>query len=270
MSTRFPMLALAALLSLPLAAPAPAAGLDDLVQIEILDGGLTPSGTYLGAIRMTLSEGWKTYWRAPGEAGIPPSFDWRGSRNLGELSITWPAPEVFEQSGLRSIGYTDQMVLPIEITPKDANRPVRLRGEMEFGVCKDICVPGNLDFDHTLDASAPRNPAIVAALARRPYSAAEAGVTSATCRISPSQGGMRIEARIAMPSAGGSELAVFEPGDPALWAGEAQTRRQGNTLIASSEILNDGGTAFALDRSRIRITVLGAKRAVDIRGCLPG
>lgn len=250
--------------------PLHAGGTKDVAQLDILDGGMTSRGTYLGALRLTLADGWKTYWRAPGDAGIPPQFDWRGSKNVGEVSITWPTPEVLDQGGLRSIGYTDQMVLPVEITPKNAAEPVRLRGNMGFGVCREVCIPGDLDFDHTLDAGASRNPAIAAAMANRPYSATEAGVTSAQCRLTPTQSGVRIEARIAMPSAGGEEVAVFEPGDPSIWASAAQTQRQGGTLTATSEFVGEADGPMTLDRSEIRITVLGAKHAVDIQGCTPG
>lgn len=264
-------LAASAVIAAALALPATAGGtVDDLVRLEVLDGGLTPQGTYMAALHLTLSDGWKTYWRAPGDTGIPPQFDWRGSRNVGAVSITWPAPEVFEQNGLRSIGYSHELVLPVEITPARADRPVRLRGEMELGVCNDVCVPSALAFDRQLDAGAARHPAIAAALAQRPYSAAEAGVRTATCRLTPTPDGMKIEARIAMPSAGGREFAVIEPGNPQLWASEARTDRDGDTLIASSELTNLDSGAFALDRSQIRITVLGRKHAVDIQGCLPG
>ena len=109
--------------SLCFAAPAMAQGVDNLVQLEILDGGKTAKGTYLGALRLDLKDGWKTYWRAPGDAGIPPQFDWSGSANIEDISITWPAPHVFDQNGLRSIGYEDQLVLPIEITPRNAKKP---------------------------------------------------------------------------------------------------------------------------------------------------
>ncbi|GGH35116.1 Thiol-disulfide interchange protein, contains DsbC and DsbD domains [Cribrihabitans marinus] len=266
MFRRLLALALCALLAPPLSA----GDVGDGVRLEILDGGRTERGTYLGAIRLTLPEGWKTYWRAPGDAGIPPQFDWRGSRNIGAMAFTWPAPRVFDQNGLRSVGYERQMVLPVEITPENSERPVRLKGRMDFGYCKDVCVPGTLPFDHVLDAGAGRNPAIAAALAQRPYSASEAGVRAAVCRITPTEGGMRIEAHIEMPSAGGTEYAVIEPGGRSLWVSEAATTRQGGTLIASSEIRHDGGGAFALDRSAIRITVLGDSHAVDIRGCRPG
>ena len=94
-----------------------------LVEIEVLDGGLTARGTYMGALRLTLQTGWKTYWRSPGDAGIPPSFDWRGSRNIGSLAIIWPTPEVTMTSGYQTIGYHDQLVLPIEITPNTSNQP---------------------------------------------------------------------------------------------------------------------------------------------------
>ncbi len=253
-----------------LTAPAHAQALDGVVQLDVLDGGRTASGTYLGALRLTLKDGWKTYWRAPGDAGIPPQFDWNGSQNVGDVSITWPAPEVFVQNGLQSIGYTHQLVLPVEITPLNPAKPVRLRGDMDLGVCKDVCIPERLDFDHTLDADAGRNPAIAAALAQRPYSAKEARVTAATCQLTPTSDGMHIEARVTMPSAGGNEIAVIEPGNPVLWAAPPKTTRQGDTLVATSEVISASGATFALDRSEIRITVLGANHAVDIQGCSAG
>ncbi len=252
------------------AAPASAQDLDGVVNLDVLDGGRTANGTYLGALRLTLKDGWKTYWRAPGDAGIPPQFDWSESGNVGDVSITWPAPEIFDQNGLQSIGYEDQLVLPVEITPKNPAKPVRLRGEMDLGVCKDVCIPERLDFDHTLDADAGRNPAIAAALAQRPFSAREANVANASCRLTPTSDGMQIEAHVTMPSAGGREIAVIEPGNPILWASQPETVRQGDTLIARSEIISASGAPFALDRSEIRITVLGAHHAVDIRGCSAG
>ncbi|TDK43759.1 protein-disulfide reductase DsbD domain-containing protein [Antarcticimicrobium luteum] len=254
-----------------LAAPAHAGGaLDNLVRVEVLDGGPTARGTHMAALRLTLSDGWKTYWRAPGDAGIPPSFDWHGSRNLRGIDITWPAPEVFSANGLRTIGYKHQLVLPVEVTPASDGQPVRLRGRIELGLCSDVCIPGVLDFDQELDPQARRSPAIAAALAQRPFSAAEAGVRAATCRLSPVKGGLRVEARITMPSAGGEEIAVIESGAPGIWAAETRTHRQGDTLIAASDLMSETGAAFALDRSGIRITVLGARHSVDIRGCDAG
>lgn len=263
-------LALCATLFHPVSTAQAQSRLDDLVQIDVLDGGVTARGTYMTALRLTLTEGWKTYWRAPGDAGIPPQFNWRGSRNVGDVRVIWPTPHVFDQNGMQSIGYYDQLVLPVEITPTKAGQPVRLRGKMDIGICKDVCIPSTLSFNHQLDATAQRNPAIVAALAQRPYSESEAGVRAATCQIAPSKYGMRLTARITMPSAGGTEVAVIEPGNPQIWASETETHRDGNQLIASSELVHVDQSSFALNRSDIRITVLGKTHAVDILGCTPG
>ena len=260
----------AILLGLALSEPTHAGGMDDLAQLDVLDGGLTKNGTYSAAHRLTLPEGWKTYWRAPGDAGIPPRFDWRGSRNVESVNITWPSPEVFEQNGLQTIGYVTQLILPIEIFPARADRPIRLKGEMEFGMCKEVCIPGALKFDHNVNADAARNPTIVAALAERPYSASEARVTTASCRLSPTKDGMQITAQIAMPPAGGREVAVIEPGNPTLWSAGSSTKRSGNTLTATTELVNTKPGSFALDRSNIRITVLGQNYSVDIQGCDAG
>ncbi|WP_264211015.1 protein-disulfide reductase DsbD domain-containing protein [Leisingera thetidis] len=266
-----PAAALAALFAATAVTPALSGAADgEIVQIEVLDGGITPRGTYQAALRITLQPGWKTYWRAPGDAGIPPSFSWRGARNLGGLSMTWPAPEVFLTSGYRTIGYHDQLVLPLEVTPETPGKPVRLKGRMQLGVCKDVCVPAELSFDHPLDGDAGRNPAIAAALASRPWSAKEAGVRHAACSLSPSDYGMKVTARISMPSAGGEEIAVIEPGTPGLYAGETVSRREGGILVAETEFLPADGNAYAIDRSRLRITVLGSGHAVDILGCSAG
>ena len=241
-----------------------------LVEVEVLDGGATKRGTYMGALRLTLQDGWKTYWRSPGDAGIPPTFDWRGSRNVAALAIIWPTPEVTMTSGFQTIGYHDQLVLPIEITPNSADAPVTLAGEMQLGICKDICVPAEVSFDHQLDLQSGRNPSIAAAMANRPYSAKEAGVKSAKCKLSPTKYGMQVEARISMPTAGGPEVAVIESGTPLAVGGATETKRRGNLLVATTEFLPTGNDGFALERSKLRITVLGSRHAVDIRGCTAG
>lgn len=257
-------LALAALTALPAQAQS---WIDDVVRIEVLDGGLDANGTHRAGIKLTLEDGWKTYWRAPGDAGIPPEFSWRGSRNVAATQIYWPTPKVFDQNGMRSVGYEHELVLPIDVTPTQDGTRVRLKGKVELGVCKDVCIPSTLSFDHILDPDAKQHPAILAARTDRPYSAREAGVSSATCVISPTRDGMKIEAHIRMPHTGGAEFTVTETGNPQIWVSETAVNRQGDTLIATSELVHASARSFALDRSKLRFTVLGDKRAVDIRGC---
>ncbi|WP_187431322.1 hypothetical protein ROLI_031040 [Roseobacter fucihabitans] len=241
------------------------------VTAQILPGWEREDGTRMAAIHLSLDPGWKTYWRAPGDAGIPPSFDWSGSRNLHSVSVAWPRPKVFDQNGMRSIGYENELVIPLTLARSHAGQPISIDLDMNIGICSDICVPHDVSLKAMLDGTATTpTPAIAAALAQTPYSAREAGVTRATCKIEPTKDGLRIEARVTAPSAGGAEVIVIEPGLPDVWVSEADTRRTGNDIIAVSEMIHVEGGSIAIDRSAVRLTVLGSSHAIDIRGCTAG
>lgn len=238
---------------------------------EILTGWQQPGGTRVAAIKLTLAPGWKTYWRSPGDNGIPPQFDWSRSKNLGGVGITWPAPKVFRQSGVRTIGYANELILPITIAPRRAGKPVKLRADLDIGVCSDVCVPQQLSLTATLDTTDGRpTPAIAAALASRAYSASEAGVTSATCALRPTANGLEIETRVNVPATGGREVVIIEPGQPNMWASETDSSRNGGRITAVGDLQSTNGGPLAIDRSAIRITVVGANHAVEIQGCTPG
>lgn len=259
-------------LSVPLAGgPARAQQASDVVSVRVLPGWRTASGAHMAALELRLRPGWKTYWRAPGDVGIPPQFDWRRSRNLSGVEVLWPTPHVSEAGGVRTIGYSDLLVLPIRLSPKRAGRDIALKGTIELGVCKDICVPVTLRLSERLPGGGGKpDPRIAAAMASRPYSAAEAGVSRVACRVSPVEGGLGLRAEIDMPGIGGKEMAVIEVDDPRIWVSQAKTARNGNRLIAETRLYHSEGRSFALNRDGIRITVLGRSQAVDIQGCPAG
>jgi len=242
--------------------------LDGALSHRIIPGWVSNTGHHIAGLEITLAPGWKTYWRSPGDAGIPPSFDWRGARNVSGVQVLWPAPGVFWESGMRSVGYGGRLVLPLEIAAKLTDQPVRLRGRMDLGVCSDICVPTSIRFDATLSPQAStRTPEIVAALAEQPYSAEEAGLRAARCTLRPSEDGVQVEADLTLPSTGGPEEAVIEASAPDIWVSEAKTKRAGNTLNVVAEMMRFDAAPLVVDRSGIRITVLGANYAVDVKGC---
>ena len=243
-------------------------GFEVPVTAEILSGWVAPDGSRTAALRLTLAPGWKTYWRAPGDAGIPPQFRWSDSRNLEGVAISWPTPKVFDQNGMRSIGYENSVTIPLHVEPQRKGKPVRLKATMELGICSDVCIPHELHLDALIDSIETKpTPAIAAALAEQPYSASEAGVTAMKCSVRPTHDGLEIETRITMPSAGSPEYVVIEPQAGDIWVSEAETQRQGNQIVATSEMVSVSGAPIALDRSAIRVTVLGQKHAVDIHGC---
>lgn len=218
-------------------------------------------------LQLTLLPGWKTYWRAPGDGGIPPQVTWGGSHNILAARFHWPVPDVFEVAGMRSIGYHDQVVIPIELTIESPDTPSRMSGALDIGVCMDICVPVELSFDLMLEGAGSRDAAIVAALVDRPMTGAEAGVSGVTCQLSPTETGLHIVATITMPQAGLNEVVVIETNDPRVWVSEPVAVRAGGTLIAEAEMIHLEGGAFAVDRSALRFTVLGSAKAVDVMGC---
>lgn len=243
----------------------------DVVRLELLPGWRQPDGTHMAGLRIDLAPGWKTYWRSPGEAGIPPTFDWTGSTNLAGARPHFPVPEVFRVNGLRTIGYKDGVVLPIALRPRDAGEAIALRGNVELGVCENVCIPFEARIEATLPPAEGSGAAeIRAALASTPLSAAAAGVRRVTCRIDPISDGLRLTATMEMPPLGGDEAAVIEPGDPTIWVSDVEARRQGGTLTASADLVPANGAPFALDRSSLRFTVLADGRAAELRGCGAG
>ena len=244
--------------------------MEDPISARIIPGWDLPDGRHVAGLELVLDPGWKTYWRAPGDAGIPPSFDWRRARNIGDVEVTWPTPEVHWQNGMRSIGYDGRIVIPLTVQPR-RDGEMRLRGRMDLGVCADVCMPHSLDIDATLTpGNTERVGAIAAALADQPYSGEEAGLRAAVCTMRPTEDGMRLEARLALPAEARGDVVIIEPGIPGAWVSEADVRRDGGWLIATSEVVHTSGQAFAVDRSAVTITVLGGSYAVEIEGCSAG
>lgn len=255
--------ALALLVAL-LAPPALANPYADKAQTRVLHGWVEPDGTRMAALEITLAEGWHTYWRAPGDAGIPPTFSWQGSRNLASVAPAWPRPVVYSQNGMRSIIYTERLVLPIVLTPETTGKPIRLKGTVDIGVCKDICVPLQVVLDETIaPESTAATPAIKTALATVPRT----GAQDVSCSTSVGSRGILLTVSASVPSLGSSEDAAVETGDPLVWATDPSVTREGQTLTLKTELVHALSGAFALNRSNLRLTLIGSQNAVDIQGC---
>lgn len=104
--------------------------------------GSRSGAVLLGGVAFQLQPGWKTYWRTPGDSGVPPRFDFSKSENIEAVTVLWPAPMKFDDgAGGHSLGYRDQVVLPLRIVAKNADKPVTLRAEINYAVCEKICIP---------------------------------------------------------------------------------------------------------------------------------
>ena len=92
-------------------------------------------------LHFKLRNGWKIYWRSAGDAGYPPSLDWKGSENLKQADMRWPLPHRFSILGLETLGYKDEVVYPITAWAETPGAPMQLRVKVDYLTCSDICVP---------------------------------------------------------------------------------------------------------------------------------
>jgi DsbC/DsbD-like thiol-disulfide interchange protein len=128
------------------------------------------SDRYLAGLEIVMAEGWKTYWRMPGDAGVPPTFDWAGSSNVAAIKVLYPAPARMPEAGGETIGYQRSVLLPIEVNAHDPAKPVVLKLALEYGICREICIPTSAALEFSLAPGRMGAPAreIAAALERVP------------------------------------------------------------------------------------------------------
>lgn len=239
-----------------------------LQSAVLLPGWRQSDGLHVAGLDLRLAPGWKTYWRSPGEAGLPPVFDWSGTENMASIEVRWPRPQVFDLNGMRSIGYAHGVVLPLQIQPLDPDRPIHLRGRIDLGVCEDICIPLNLTVDMVLPVGLRRvDPQIAAALAAQPDTGAAHGLGTVGCVLTPAGRGVEVAAVLEIPPLGGEETAVIESGSVALWVTETTAHREGDRLHALAQIFPADRGPVVIDRGKILITLISGQTALEIQGC---
>lgn len=239
---------------------------DEIVQVSLMPGYRMDDGDHMAALRIRLAPGWKTYWRAPGDGGVPTVLRLTEAESVDEMTIHWPRPDVFFVNGLRSIGYEGDVILPLEFVLNTANA-AQVAGHLDFGVCQDVCMPISVDVAGLLPDTTDRDGAIAAALSDRPFTAAEAGAGAVTCAVEPINDGLRVTISAEVPDTGNDETVVVEHTDPMIWVSEATTRRDGGVISGVADVVPADHGPFALTRSDLRITVIGSQIAVELDAC---
>lgn len=134
-------------------------------------------------LEIALEPGWKTYWRTPGDAGIPPNFDSAGSTGIAAFDARFPLPVRFDEAGLTGIGYTRPVVLPLDVRLADPGKLADLKLAVQIGLCRDICIPLDARLSLAIDPSRPADPAAAARLAEARASLPTAARTERRPRI---------------------------------------------------------------------------------------
>lgn len=126
-------------------------------------------GAGMAGVEVQLPEGWKTYWRTPGDAGgVPPAFDWSGSTNLESAKVLYPAPKRFTDRSGETVGYKGNVTFPVRLVAKDPSKPIDVQLSVDYGVCKDICIPAQAKLTLTVPPDATMPEELIAAMAKVP------------------------------------------------------------------------------------------------------
>lgn len=185
--------------------------------IRLIAGSSKADDAVLRAgIEVKLQPGWKTYWRYPGDSGVPPHFDFSGSENLKKADVRYPAPHLFTDETGHSLGYKDTVIFPVVVSPQQAGKPVRLRVRVDYAVCEKLCVPAEGRAELTLvTGNSKHNPALTTAEAHVPkrVTAAQLGLTATR-----TSSGAKPTVTVDFGAPAGKPVKLFVEGPTPQWA----------------------------------------------------
>ena len=231
-------------------------------RVRLVAGRTAMPFKLVAGIEIEMAEGWKTYWRNPGSSGVPPRIDWSQSGNLASARLAFPAPSRFADRDGDTIGYKTYVVLPLELSAADATRPIDLKLSVEYGICKDICIPVELTLSLTVPADATAfapDSRVTAALAYVPRAGAEVkpkdpALKSFKAALAGDKPSLAFD--VAFPGGtGGADLFVEAP--EGLWVPLARKAGESAGDIVRFEIdLTDGADIEALKGKALAVTLV--------------
>jgi len=214
-------------------------------------------------VEIEMPKGWKTYWKVPGDSGVPPAFDWSRSDNVEQATVLYPAPRRIEDKGGEVVGYLDKVVFPVEIQEKNKDLPAGLDLVMQFGICKDICIPADVNLSLAIgeDDVGEASATALAALERVPRSGARIGpedpmLKKVTAELEGAKPRLIIEA--AFPGGAESAEVFLEAPGGAYLPPARKTATTGD--VATFEVdLADGVDVASLRGALLAATLVSAR-----------
>lgn len=237
--------------------------------ISAVDGTGSLAEVPLG-LELRLKENWKTYWRSPGEAGLPPALDWAGSQNFRAARLAWPAPHRFTLFNSQTFGYKDHVVFPVLVTVSEPGRALGLRARVDVLVCDKICVPQSLVVTLDLPAGAAE-PGAEAQLVNRfqslvPLADAASGLTISSARVVADGGQpvLEVSAEALEPFTAPDVFVEAEP-DASFAAPQAQLLDNGHKAIIRLALAGELPAGTSLVGRAVTLTLVDADRAIERR-----
>jgi len=188
--------------------------------VRLIAGSAMPGKVVRAGVEIKLKSGWHTYWRYPGDAGVPPRFDFTESQNVKTVDVLWPAPQPIPEHDLVTIGYTGDVILPLAVVPENSAKPIKLGLKLDYAVCETLCVPAEGKAELMLTGgSSSQDAALTAAEMRVPKKAVlgeSAPLAIKSVRREDGAGGRRVIVDVAAPA--GARITLFAEGPTPDWA----------------------------------------------------
>jgi DsbC/DsbD-like thiol-disulfide interchange protein len=237
--------------------------------VRLIAGSSPPDGGPIrAAVEIRLKSGWHTYWRYPGDAGVPPRFDFSQSQNLKSVEVRWPAPQRIPEQGLVAIGYTGDVILPLVVVPQIRGEPVKLHLKLDYAVCEMLCVPAEGTAELVLTGGASSHETALAAAEARVPKRTALGEGSAlivrSVRREDTGRRPRIIVDVAVSPAG--EIALFAEGPTADWALPVPAAVDGapKGLQRFAFELDGAPPGASYDGARIALTAVAGDAAIEV------
>lgn len=227
-------------------------------EARLVAGRIEAGGPLHAGVELKFPAGWKTYWRSPGDAGgIPPEFDWSGSKNLSGAQVLYPAPMRLIDKAGTTIGYKEHVTFPVVVTAKDPAAPVLLKLKTTYGICKDICIPAETVLELSIPPGVRLSPIVAEALSNVPRTKPEADKDPAlvASRIDKTDGKAVLTFEVADPSGGEGDAFIEGPAGSFVPVPERVSSKDGRSTFRAdlTEFLAD------LAGKDLRVTMIGTK-----------
>jgi len=240
-----------------------------LKSVDIIRGWRESDDIHIAAINIKLEDGWKTYWRVPGIGGIAPILNWEKSKNIKNISQIWPTPNIYNEYGLQTIGYKDELLLPLQIQPIDKKQPIHLSITIDFGICSDVCVPIQTSVEEKLpERTSFGKKNILDTLEKTILSGNKSLFKIVKCNIIPIKDGFEVNAFFeGLTSFDKDTLGVVEyPVKQNGWINQKASLVSGNQLNVHATVYNK--SIHFIDRSDLTLTIFTKNKAFEFGGCI--
>lgn len=239
-----------------------------LVSAKITDGWIKRDQELIFGLQINLEKDWKTYWRLPGKTGLRPTFNFNSSENILAAEIMWPTPIIFGEADLWSIGYTDNVLLPIKVTPIDISKPVKLTVEADIGICNDVCILQTLDISYSATPSQnKKNQKIMAAILSSPIDSNELSFKLPQCIINNGELTVKLDKKDLDSGLRNISLFVIEVGNSVFFVNSKRSRILDDHIFVSTAKGIDSELPTVISRDKIRTTIIGPNQSLEFFGC---